>query len=454
MSEIVRELVILAVLLVLNGIFSMSELAIVAAKRVRLKRQAEQGDAGARAALTIAANPGDFLSTVQVGITLVGVIASVYGGATIAEQLALRLEAIPSLTEHAETAALVIVVAGITYLSVIIGELVPKRIALGNPERVAAFVARPMRLVSRVSAPLVHLLTGSTQLVLRLFGVRGVQEPGLTEEEIHAVIEQGAESGVVPEIEHEIVENVFRLGDRQMSAVMTARADLEWIDVGASPADILTALGDDRRDWLLVCDGDVEQVLGIVYAGDLLAHTLAGRELAVREYLEEPMYVPVTTPVFRLLESFRAQRKEVAIVLDEYGGVEGITSMSDILSGLVGARPADGQLGENPVIVHNRDGTWTADGRVDIEDVQDALGVPALGNQPHRRYRTLAGFIMTQSGRVPVSGGTVSAEGFDFHVEATEGRRIERVRIERHRTFDHLRTTSAENPDAPPATPH
>src|SRR5215207_244294 len=449
MSEIVSELVIIGVLLVLNGIFSMSELAIVAAKRVRLERQAERGDAGARAALTIAANPGEFLSTVQVGITLVGVIASVYGGATIAEQLALRLNAVPWLTEHAESASLAIVVASITYLSVIIGELVPKRIALGNPERVAAFVARPMRIVSRIGSPLVRLLTGSTQLILRLFGVRGASEPGLTEEEIHAVIEQGAESGVVPRIEHEIAENVFRLGDRQMSAVMTARADLEWIDVGASPAEILTALGDERREWLLVCDGDVEQVLGIVYAGDLLAQSLAGRELAVREVLDEPMFVPVTTPVFRLLESFRAQRKEVAIVLDEYGGVEGITSMSDILSGLVGARPTDGQLGETPVIVRNRDGTWTADGRVDIEDVQDALGMSELSNQPHRRYRTLAGFIMTQSGRIPVPGATVSAEGFDFHVETTEGRRVERVRIERRRALDQLRGTPTEDPDSP-----
>lgn len=437
MSEIVRELVIIAVLLVLNGIFSMSELAIVAAKRVRLQKRAEEGDAGARAALAIAANPGDFLSTVQVGITLVGVIASVYGGATIAEQLALRLETIPWLAEHAEPVALATVVAGITYLSVIIGELVPKRIASGAPERVAALVARPMRLVSRVGSPLVRLLSGSTQLILRVFGVRGVPEPGLTEEEIHAVIEQGAEAGVVPAIEHEIVENVFRLGDRQMSAVMTARADLEWIDVRATPAQVLAALGDERRDWLLVCEGDVEHVLGIAYAGDLLAQRLAGHELSVRTVLEEPMFVPVTTPVFRLLESFRVHSKEVAIVLDEFGGVEGITSMSDILAGLVGGRPADGQLGENPVIVDNRDGSWTADGRVDIEDVQDAIGLPTSDPQPHRRYRTLAGFIMTQSGRVPVAGDVITVEGFDFRVEAIEGRRIERVRIERHRARPH-----------------
>jgi putative hemolysin len=431
MTDILRELVIIGVLLVLNGVFSMSELAIVAAKRVRLERQAERGNAGARMALSIAANPGDFLSTVQVGITLVGVIASVYGGATIAEKLAVHLTSVPWLAEHSETAALTIVVAVITYLSVIIGELVPKQIALSNPERVAALVSRPMRLVSRVGSPLVRLLTGSTQLMLRLFGVRGSPEPGLTEEEIHAVIEQGAEAGVVPEVEHEIVENVFRLGDRRMSAVMTARADLEWIDVNASAADILAALGAERRDWLLVCDGDVERVLGIVYTGDLLAQTLAGRPIAVRPMLEEPLFVPTGTPVFRLLEAFRAQRKEIAIVLDEYGGIEGITSMSDILSGLVGSRPADGQLGEIPAIAANEDGSWTADGRLDIEDVYDALGIETADDDDRRRYRTLAGFIMTQLGHIPSPGDALAVGEFEFRVEATDARRIERVRIER-----------------------
>ena len=433
MSEILRELAIIAVLLVLNGIFSMSELAIVAAKRVRLQRQAEQGDAGARAALAIAANPGDFLSTVQVGITLVGVVASVYGGATVAEQLTVQLASVPWLAEHAETAALVIVVAGITYLSVIIGELVPKRIALGAPERVAALVARPMRIVSAFASPIVRLLTGSTQLILRLFGVRGVPEPGLTEDEIHAVIEQGAESGVVPEVEHEIVENVFRLGDRKMSAVMTPRAQIEWIDVRATPTEILVALGEGRRDWLLVCDGDIERVLGIVYAGDLLAQSLRGERVSVRPVLEEPVFVPPTTPVFRLLDRFRRERREIAIVIDEYGGVEGVTTMADILAGLVGSQAADSQQGEAPTIVANADGTWTVDGRIDVEDVQEALGIPMLGDAPRLRYRTLAGFIMTQGARIPALGDVLTVNGFDFRVESTDRRRIERVRITAHR---------------------
>lgn len=430
MSSIVTELIIIAVLLVLNGIFSMSELAIVAAKRVRLEHQAERGNAGARAALGLASNPGEFLSTVQVGITLVGVIASVYGGATIAEQLALRLASVSWIADHAEAAALAIVVAAITYLSVIIGELVPKRIALGNPERVAALVARPMKFVSRIGSPLVRLLTGSTQLILRIFGVTGMPEPGLTEEEIHAVIEQGAESGVVPEVEHEIVENVFRLGDRHVFAVMTARPDIEWIDVHAAPNEVRAAIGNGGLDWLLVCDGDVETVRGVVYAGNLLAQCLDGKPLSLAAVLEDPLYVPATTPVFKLLELFRQNRKQLAVVLDEYGGIDGVVSLADILAGLVGG-PALPAAADTPAIMHNADGSWTADGRIDIDHVEETIGFSGLEAGSQRDYRTLAGFIMTRSGRVPKLDDVITIPGFAFRIETLERRRIQQVRIER-----------------------
>jgi putative hemolysin len=429
MSGILVEVVIIAVLLVLNGIFSMSELAIVAAKRIRLEHQAERGDAGARAALAIASNPSEFLSTVQVGITLVGVIASVYGGATIAEVLAGRLETVPWLAEHAEAAALTIVVATITYLSVIIGELVPKRIALGNPERVAAIVARPMRLISRIGSPLVRLLTGSTQLILRLFGLKGLPEPGLTEEEIHAVIEQGAESGVVPEVEHEIVENVFRLGDRHVSSVMTARPDIEWVDVNATPQEIRDILREGWKDWVLVCEDDVETIRGIVHASSLLSQCLDGHALGFAGVLEQPIYVPATTPVFKLLDHFREQKKQVAVVLDEYGGIDGIVTLTNILSDLVGTPTSDPQAAA-PTVTRNPDASWTADGGIDIHDLAEQIGVDALDAGTHHSYRTLGGFLMAASGRVPKVGDAIKVPGFTFRVEAVDGRRIERVRIE------------------------
>lgn len=426
MSGIVTELVIIAVLLVVNGIFAMSELAIVAAKRVRLERQAERGDAGAAAALALAANPSEFLSTVQVGITLVGVIASAYGGATIAEQLSARFQTIDWLAPRAEAAALTVVVAGITYLSVIVGELVPKRIALGNPERVASFVARPMSLLSRIGYPLVRLLTLSSQLVLRVFGIKGLPAPGLTEEEIHAVIEQGAETGVVPAMEHAIVENVFRLGDRAVSAIMTPRLDVEWVDATASLDEIRAA--SVKREWVLVCNGDLEHTVGSIHASDLLAQCLAGQPLSLQSNLREALFIPMSTPVFRLLEMFQQPNYDVAMIIDEYGGVAGVATRDDIIAGVLGKAAAPV---ETPVIVQNSDGSWTADGDMDMRDIEATLDLPHLDTEPRRGYRTIGGFILSHLGRVPQVGDQLRAGMATFSVETMDGRRIDKVRITR-----------------------
>lgn len=426
MSEMLTEFLFIGVLLVLNGIFAMSELAIVAAKRVRLERQAEAGSKGAGVALALAANPGEFLSTVQVGITLVGVIASAYGGATIAEQLAVKFEGVPWMAEHAEAIALTIVVAAITFLSVLLGELVPKRIALSNPERVASIVARPMGVLALIGKPLVRLLTVSSQLILRVFGMRGVPEPGLTEEEIHAVIEQGAETGVVPEIEHAIVENVFRLGDRNVAAIMTPRPDVDWVDAAATPGEIRSAIG--GREWILVCDGDLQRALGSVHATELLAQCLAGNALSLRTRLREPLFIPTSTPVFRLLQMFREPKHDVAIVLDEYGSVAGVTTRDNIIASLLGR---GGATVDAPAIAQNPDGSWTADGNVDIRDVETTMDLPGLDGGMRRGYHTLAGFILSALGRVPEPGAEVRAAGATFRVEAMDGRRIETVRITR-----------------------
>jgi putative hemolysin len=433
MSEILFELVVIGVLLVLNGLFSMSELAIVTAKRVRLERLADRGNSGARAALGIAANPGDFLSTVQVGITLVGVIASVYGGATIAKQLALRLAPVSWIGDRAEAVSLALVVAAITFLSVIMGELVPKRIALGNPERIACLVALPMRLVSRAGAPLVRVLTWSTQVVLRVFGVRGMPEPGLTEEEIHAVIEQGAETGVVPAVEHEIVENVFRLGDRVVGAVMIARPDVPWVDAVATPAEIRATFGDAGRPWLVVCDGDLDRILGIAHAGDLLTQCLDGHAVSLTAILEEPLFVPASTPVFKAMQTLSAHGREVGVVLDEYGGVDGVVSIDHIVSGVLGRRASVEMTAEMPSISATGDGAWAADGGVAMEDVEEALDLPPVGSRSRRGYWTLAGFVMARLGHIAAEGDVVVESGYRFEVQSVDGRRIVRVFISRER---------------------
>lgn len=426
MSAILTELLIIAALLALNGVFAMSELAIVAAKRVRLEAQAGRGSAGARVALALAASPGEFLATVQVGITLVGVIASAYGGATIAEELALQLQTVAWMAPHAEGIALGMVVAGITFLSVIIGELVPKRIALNNPERVASLIARPMRILSRVASPLVRLLTLSSQVILGTFGMRSVPAPGLTEEEIHAVIEQGAESGVVPAVEHEIVENVFRLGDRQVSAIMTPRPDMDWLDVTAEAAEIRAAI--EGREWVLVCDGDVERVLGSLHASELLAQCLAGQPLSLRGRLRDPLFIPMATPVFKLLEMFRDTRYDVAVLLDEFGSVAGVATRDNIVAGVLGRAAA---AVDSPVIAANDDGSWTADGHADIRDVEDIVDLPHLDAGVRRGYRTLAGFLLTHLGRIPRIGDEIRVGDATFRVESMDGRRVEKVLIRR-----------------------
>jgi putative hemolysin len=364
MSVILTEVLIILVLLVLNGVFAMSELAIVSAKKVRLEHRAEGGDAGAAVALALASEPGRFLSTVQVGITLVGVIASVFGGATIAEVLEARFAQVPWLAARAEGAALAVVVAGITFLSLIVGELVPKRIALTNPERIAALMARPMRVVARVARPLVVLLTGSTNLVLRLFGLHGRTQPGLTEEEIHALVEQGAETGAVPRVEHEIVEGVFRLGDRQVASIMTPRPDVEWVEADADAATLRQALGTAGRGYLLVCEGSVERVVGVAYAEELLRRCLGGAAVDLRASVVQPLYVPAGMPVLRLLDELRVTRQRVAIALDEYGGMQGIVTLADILEELVGQLPTLSE--EKPDLTRAADGSWLADGGMPI----------------------------------------------------------------------------------------
>ena len=429
MNAIAAEIAIIFALLLVNGVFAMSELAVVAARKVRLERRADEGDAGAKAALELAAHPANFLSTVQVGITLVGVLAGAFGGASIAEQLAERFATVPWLAPHAEAAGLAIVVAAITYFSLILGELVPKRIALSNPERVASLVARPMALIARVGRPLVWLLTGSTNVVFRLFGIRASSEPGVTEQDIRAMVEQGAESGVVQQEEHAIVENAFRLGDQQVGSLMTPRHDMAWIDVAASPAELrehVAAIGQAR---LVVCDGDVEQVLGIVHAEDLLAQCLAGEVSDLRRHLWQPTFVPETMPALRLLEEFKRTRQQVAVVLDEFGGVMGVATVDDLVEAILGDLPDRGGEPAAPMIVRQPDGSWLVEGGAALDELERTLDLEPLPAEDRRGFRTIGGLVMTRLGRLPRAGDAFDFAQLAWQVVEMDGRRIASVRV-------------------------
>lgn len=424
MSRVALEIALIVVLVVVNGVFAMSEIAVVSARRSRLQERAEAGDGRARHALALSEDPTRFLSTVQVGITLIGILAGAFGGATLAEELGASLARFPAVEPYAEALALGIVVLGITYLSLVVGELVPKRIGLNNPEGIAASVAGPMKIVSRIASPLVSLLTGSTELLVRLLGVRRPDDAPVTEAEIAVLIEQGTQAGIFEEEEQEMVQRVFWLGDQRVASLMTPRHRVVWLDVNASPQENLDKMLRHRHSRFLVCDGTLDEVLGMVEVKDLWAEQLQGREVELRTMLERPLFVPEGTRALRVLELLRERGTPLAAVVDEFGGVEGIVTINDVLQEVTG-----GVADSDPHVVTREDGSRLVDGALSMEELREALGVPERRSADRDEYRTLGGFVFTRLGRVPRAGDFFSAEGWRFEVMDMDGNRVDKVLV-------------------------
>lgn len=425
MEGVSTEIVVVLLLLVANGIFAMSEIAIVAARKVRLQQRADDGDVRAAAALALANAPTKFLSTVQIGISLVGVLAGAYGGATIAEALQARFAGIPLLAPYARGLALGLVVAAITYLSLIIGELVPKRIGLNHPETIASWVAMPMQWLARLGSPLVALLTGSTNLVLRVFGIKGQVDPHLTEDEIRAVISQGAESGVLEETEESLVQRVFHVGDQRVGAIMTPRLDIEWVDADAGAAELREFLSGHTHGQFVVCDDSLDNVLGTVRAADLLSMAMKNAPMTLRSLIKEPLFVPDSMGIFKLLEALKSSHRHVAIVLDEFGAVEGLVTVTDLLEAFVGSLPTDAAA-ERPIVARP-DGSWLIDGAAPIADVLNELTLDPLPENEVGAYHTMGGFVMARLGRIPRTTDIADWGGMRFEVIDMDGRRIDKV---------------------------
>ena len=406
----------------------MSEIAVVAARKVRLQQRADEGDERARIALELAQDPNRFLSTVQFGITLVGVLAGAYGGATIAAQLAVPIAEVPQLAPYAEGIALGLVVTVITVLSLIIGELVPKRIGLNNPEAIASWVARPMILLAKIGGPVIHGLTAVTNLVLRVFGVKGQAEPNLTEDEIKALISQGAETGAVGAAEEDIVQRVFQLGDQRVAAIMTPRPDIEWIDVDATEEELREFLASHAHTQFVVCHGGLDEVLGIVRSADLLPLAFKGVRIDLRSLTKEALFVPDSMPAVQLLESFRGSHKHVALVMDEYGAVEGLVTVTDLLTAIVGDLPGDASEAAG-AFVSRADGSWLVDGSAPMEDVTTHFAMDGLPEDEAGAYHTIGGFVMARLGRVPKTADTFEWGGLKFEVVDMDGRRIDKVLV-------------------------
>ena len=413
-----------------NGVFAMSEIAVVAARKVRLQQRADEGDDRARAALALAHDPNKFLSTVQFGITLVGVLAGAYGGARLAEPLAEPIARIAVLARYADGIALGLVVTGITVLSLIFGELVPKRMGLNNPEAIAAWVAKPMMALARIGGPIVALLTSSTNLVLRVFGIKGDAEPHLTEDELKALISQGAETGAVGVAEENIVQRVFQLGDQRVAGIMTPRPDIEWIDVDASEEELREFLASHAHTQFVVCHGGLDEVLGIVRSADLLPMAFKGSRIDLRSITKDALFVPDSMPAVQLLESFRASHKHVALVMDEYGAVEGLVTVTDLLTAIVGDLPGDASEALGAVI-SRADGSWLVDGSAPMEDVTAHFGLDNLPEDEAGAYHTIGGFVMARLGRVPKTADHFEWGGMRFEVMDMDGRRIDKVLVAR-----------------------
>lgn len=422
------EILLILVLIVANGIFSGSEIAIVSARRVRLEQMANQGNRRAALALRLANSPNDLLSTVQIGITLIGILSGAVGGATLSGRLKPVIDAIPPLRPWSEPLSLAVVVSVITYLSLVIGELVPKRIALNNPEAIACAVAKPMRWLSRWGAPLVHLLGRSTDGLLRLLGIAINSEPALTEEEIRALIRQGAESGVLEEAEHEMVQRVFHLADRPVRAIMTPRTEIHWLDLEESIDSQLAEVLASNHSRLPVARGRLDDCVGIVRSHALLAARLEQGTVEVSALLQKPLYITETAGTLAVIGQFREHGVEVALVTDEYGGIEGLVTLTDLMEAIVGDLP-NGEQEEEPAVRRRDDGSWLIDAALPLEALKELLERELLPGEDVGGFHTLAGFLLHRFERVPRAGDHFNWDGLRFEVVDMDGHRIDKVLV-------------------------
>ena len=420
------EVALLVFLILLNALFAMSEMALTASRKARLQVMVETGDAGAKAAMTLHDNPTKWLSTVQVGITSISILNGIVGDAAFSAPFAKWLHETFGIHDRAaEITATAMVVVTITFLTIIFGELVPKRIGQMYPESVARLVAQPMEWISLATRPFVKLLSWCTEATLHLFGIRGDPDRSVTEAEIAASLEEGLDAGVIEAQEHQMVRNVFRLDDRQVGSMMMPRAEIVWLDVSASPDDVLRLIGDDEHSRYPVCRGGLDDVLGVISAQSLLQQAMRGDSLSLTEKLQPPVFVPETLSGMELLDHFRASSAQMVFVVDEYGEVQGVITVRDVLEAITGefTTPTDG----DSWAVQRADGSWLFDGLIPVPELKDRLELKDLPEEDRGRYNTLAGMIMLLLGRLPNTADSVEWEGWRFEVVDLDGKRVDKV---------------------------
>jgi putative hemolysin len=418
------DVVIILALIVLNGVLAMSELAIVSSREARLKAMAKSGSGGAKCALELAADPGRFLSTVQIGITLVGILAGAYSGATLGGPVGQRIAVLGVESETASTVGFAIVIVLTTFASVVIGEIVPKQFALRSPEPIAATVARPMRWLSSITAPIAWLLDGTSALIFRLLGLKRESDNTVTAEELHLVVAEAKTAGVLEEDERAIISGVVRLADRPVREVMTPRTDVDWIDLSASRDELVAALKHIPHSRIPVADGSVDNIVGVVRARDLLEAVLDGRDLNLRALARSAPVIPDLMDAMDALGVLRSAEVPLALVHDEYGHFDGIVTPGSILAALAGTFRHDVEEGEEPDLVEREDGSWLVSGAASADVLADRLGL----NMPHDRdYSTVAGFALSVLKHLPETGETFAHDGCKFEVVDMDGRKIDKL---------------------------
>lgn len=424
------EILIIFLLLLGNGVFAMAEIAVMSARKGRLQQMANEGDPRARVALTLAQDPNQFLSTVQVGITLVGILAGAFGGATLAENLAAVLSTVPGLPlDYAEAISVGLVVLGITYFSLIIGELVPKQIALTNAEKIASVMAGPMQTLARVAAPAVRVLTFSTDVLVRLLGVKPSTEPPITEEELKVLIEQGTQAGVFETTERTLLEGVLELGARRVNAVMVPRTQVVWLDVAEDPASVQHKVLTSRHTRFPVAQGSLDNLLGVVHVKDLLAQAMHGGPLQLQEILQAPLFIPENMPALQVLERFKEQRLHIALVTDEFGGIQGMVTHNDVMDEIVRYSALADPESDGPRLTPRADGSWLCDGLLPITHLKELLHADQLPDESS--YQTVGGFVLNQLGVIPTAGQAFSWQGHRFEVVDMDRYRVDKVLITR-----------------------
>jgi putative hemolysin len=428
MSEIPIEtnysggLIAIAILLLLNGVLSMAETALLSVKKTRLQNQFNKGDVRAGLVLKLTENPTQFLSVIQIGITSIDLLIGALTGATLGVWINMELHKFPFLAPYSGIISIVVGVLPVTYLSLVLGELVPKRLALRDPEGVSEMVAGSMSFFSILFSPIVKLLSFSTETILKLLGVKASEEPPFTEEELHILIDQGTQAGVFEEAEQDMVEGIFSLGDSRVYSLMTPRTDLVWLDIADSIEEIRQKIADCPFSRFPVRQDTLETIVGIVKSRDLLVESLSGHEIDLKALLKPAYFIPETMFASRALELFKEKNTELLLVVDEFGGLQGLLTINDILEEIVGAMEF-----EEPQATQRQDGSWLLDGMLEVDEFKELFEFTAL---PHEdEYETLSGFIMTSLGRVPQAADNFEWNGFRFEVMDMDGRRVDKVLV-------------------------